>query len=256
MLKSNFALDKLNSGEQVIGTWNVIPSPLVADVICSSKLDFVVIDSEHGAVSFETAQLTAMVCESRGVSPIYRVGGVVEDQILRALDIGMHGIQVPNIRSAEEMNRLVELAKYPPLGRRGFSPYTRAGDFNKDNSARLITEGNTNTLLIVNVEDDFGLKNLDDIVAVDAVDVVFIGIFDLSKVLGVPGDVESAVVLNALKEATDVVHRSNKKVGSIASSLPMLTLLKDMGVDYVTYSVDTGILRDGFSLAIETWERS
>ena len=85
--------------------------PLVVDVICSTKLDFLIIDSEHGVVSFETAQTAAMVCDSRGVSPIFRVGGVIEDQILRALDIGMHGIQVPNIRSADEMKKLVELAK-------------------------------------------------------------------------------------------------------------------------------------------------
>ena len=256
MLKKNSALSKLNDGQQIIGTWNIIPSPLVVDVICSTNIDFLIIDSEHGAVSFETAQTAAMVCESRGVSPIFRVGGVIEDQILRALDIGMHGIQVPNIRSVNEMKRLIELAKYPPMGRRGFSPYTRAGEFNKENSSRLTTEANTNTLLIVNVEDDFGLKNLNEIVEVEAIDVIFIGIFDLSKVLGVPGEVESSVVLNALKKATKVIHKSNKKVGSIASSPSMLGLLKNMGVDYITYSVDTGILRDGYSMVIDEWKKS
>ena len=211
MLKKNHALGKLNNGQQIIGTWNIIPAPLVVDVICSTKMDFLIIDSEHGAVSFETAQTAAMVCDSHGVSPVFRVGGVIEDQILRALDIGMHGIQVPNIRSADEMKRLVKLAKYPPLGNRGFSPYTRAGGFNKENSSKLTTEANTNTLLIINVEDDFGLRNLDEIAEVEAVDVIFIGIFDLSKALGVPGDVESPTVLNALKEAVEVIHRHKKK---------------------------------------------
>ena len=73
-------------------------------------------------------------------------------------------------------------------------------------------------MLIINVEDDFGLRNLDEIAEVEAVDIIFIGIFDLSKALGVPGDVESPTVLNALKEAVEVIHRYNKKVGSIAAS--------------------------------------
>ena len=234
MLKKNHALGKLNNGQQIIGTWNIIPSPLVVDVICSTKLDFLIIDSEHGVVSFETAQTAAMVCDSRGVSPIFRVGGVIEDQILRALDIGMHGIQVPNIRSADEMKKLVELAKYPPLGNRGFSPYTRAGEFNKENSSKLTTVANTNTLLIINVEDDFGLRNLDEIAEVEGL-ISFLGMFDLSKALGVPGDVES-YCFKCLKEAVEVIHRYNK--GWLNSRIPsMLGLLKNIGVDYITYSL-------------------
>ena len=256
MLKKNYSLDKLKNGHQILGTWNIINSPLVVDVICSTGIDFLVIDSEHGAVSYETAQTLAMVCESHLVSPIFRVGGVIEDQILRALDIGMHGVQVPNIRSAEEMHRLVEFAKYPPIGRRGFSPYTRAGGFDKGNAKKLTHVGNSNTYLIVNVEDEYGLNNLKDIVAIEAVDVIFIGLFDLSKSLGVPGDVESPLVLEKLSDAIDVIHAAHKKVGSIAASLGMLNLLKDMKVDYLTYSVDSGILFDGYTQICNEWNKS
>lgn len=255
MLKKNHSLDKLNSGDQILGTWNIINSPLVVDIICSTGIDFLVIDSEHGAVSYETAQTLAMVCESHSVSPIFRVGGVIEDQILRALDIGMHGIQVPNIRSAEEMHRLVEFAKYPPVGRRGFSPYTRAGGFDNGNAKKLTRVGNSNTFLIVNVEDEYGLDNLKDIVAIETVDVIFIGLFDLSKSLGIPGDVQSPLVLEKLTEAIEVVHAANKKVGSIASSLEMLNLLKGMRVDYLTYSVDSGILFDGYTKVCNEWNK-
>ena len=64
MLKNNFLFEKLNNGDTVIGTWAIIPSPVVTDILCSSGLDFIIIDAEHGPISFETAQEMAIVCES------------------------------------------------------------------------------------------------------------------------------------------------------------------------------------------------
>ena len=74
------------------GTWSIIPSTGI-DIIASTGLDFIIIDSEHGPINFSDAQKQAIACESRNVSPIMRLGGVNESEILRALDIGMHGIQ-------------------------------------------------------------------------------------------------------------------------------------------------------------------
>ena len=255
MLNTNFALEKLKSGQQIIGTWSLINSPLSIDIICSSGIDFIVIDSEHAPVSFDTAQTLAMICESHGVSPIFRVGGVIEDQILKALDIGMHAIQVPNISSADQLLDLIRYSKYPPIGNRGFSPYTRAGGFLKSNAKKLTELGNSNTFLVVNVEDQFGVDHLGDLLNIDSIDVVFIGLFDLSKSLGAPGAVESPLVLNKLDKAIAKVHASGKKVGSIASSLNGLKVLKKMGVDYITYSVDSGILIEGYNLVCDEWNK-
>jgi len=255
MLKVNFALEKLKSNQQIIGTWSLINSPLTVDIICSSGIDFIIIDSEHAPVSFETAQTLAMICESHEVSPIFRVGGVIEDQILKALDIGMHAIQVPNISSTDQLKNLTEFSKYPPMGNRGFSPYTRAGGFQVYNSKKLTELGNSNTFLIVNIEDQFGIDNLEDLLSIDSIDVFFIGLFDLSNSLGVPGEVESPLVLNKLNEATSRIHDFGKKVGSIASSLNGLKVLKNMGVDYITYSVDSGILIEGYNLISDEWRK-
>jgi len=255
MLKTNFVLEKLKSGQQVIGTWSLINSPLSVDIICSSGIDFLIIDSEHSPVSMETAQTLAMICESHNVSPIFRLGGVIEHQVLRALDVGMHAIQVPNILSGDQLKKLISYSKYPPIGNRGFSPYTRAGGFLKSNSNRLTELGNSNTLIIINVEDQFGIEHLDELLSIDSIDVIFIGLFDLSKSLGLPGEVESPLVLNKLDAAIAKVHASGKKVGSIASSLNGLNVLKKMGVDYVTYSVDSGILIEGYKSVSDEWRK-
>ena len=89
MRNKNYLKDKLAAGEPVIGTWSIIPSAISTDVIASTGLDFIIIDSEHGPINFETAQNMVMACESRGVSPVMRVGKIDEADILKALDIGV-----------------------------------------------------------------------------------------------------------------------------------------------------------------------
>jgi len=255
MLCNNYLQEKLKSGKQAFGTWNVINSPMLVDVIASTGIDFIVIDAEHGAFSYETAQTLVGVCQSYQVSPIMRVGEVNESLILRAMDIGMHGVQLPNIQMAEDAQRFVKYAKYPPIGARGFSPYTKAGLYDVNNAKAMLEAANQNTLLIVNIEDEIGLKNLADIAKVDGIDVIFIGLFDLSKALGVPGDVGHKRVLNKLDEAIEIVHGCHKKVGSIASNYEMLNTLKGKGLDYMTYSVDTGMVKDAYQRALKEFSK-
>jgi len=256
MLRTNYLQKKLNNNESAIGTWNIINSTMVIDVIASSGIDFIVIDAEHGAISFETAQTMVSICESYGVSPIMRVGEVNESWILRALDIGMHGVQLPNITTKEDAEAFVCYAKYPPMGQRGFSPYTKAGLYDVAHGKELPQKANENTLLIANVEGLDGMKNLEDIVQVDGIDVIFIGLFDMSKSLGIAGDVQNPRVLQKLDEAIEMIHKYGKKVGSIASTLEMLQLLKSKNIDYLTYSVDTGMIKESYMTMLQSFKES
>ena len=129
MLKNNFLKQKLEKGIPVIGTWSIIPSETTIDIISSTEIDFIIIDAEHGPISFEKAQTMCSICESNNVSPVMRIGSIDESNILRALDIGIHCLQIPNVKSVEDVERIINYSKYPPLGRRGFSPFTRAGNY-------------------------------------------------------------------------------------------------------------------------------
>ena len=135
-----------------MGTWSIIPSSVTADIISSTGLDFIIIDSEHGPVNYETAQEMISSCESRNVSPLMRVGNIDEPEILKALDIGAHGIQIPNVNSAEDVKKIIEYCKYPPIGNRGFSPFNRAGNYSINNSKILTDKANDNTLVGINIE--------------------------------------------------------------------------------------------------------
>lgn len=253
MLKKNYLKEKLEKNEQTIGTWNIIDSTMVVDVIASSGIDFIIIDAEHGSISYETAQAMISICESYNVTPIMRVGEINESLILRALDIGSHGVQLPNITTMDDAKKFVRFAKYPPVGERGFSPYTKAGLYDVSNGQKMPAIANKNTLLIANVEGEEGIKNLQDIVKVDGIDVIFIGLFDMSKSLGIAGDVQNPRVMEKLDEAIEVIHKNGKKVGSIASNLNMLEILKKKDIEYLTYSVDTGIIKESYQNMIDSF---
>lgn len=255
MLKRNFLKEKLETGKHVLGTWSIIPSTVTTDIIASTGLDFIIIDQEHGPISFETAQNMAMVCESRGVSPVMRIGNIDEADILKAMDIGVHCIQIPNVESNEDVIKLIQLAKYPPAGKRGFSPFTRAGNYSIDSATILTQRANENTLIAVNIEGKEAIDTFDDILAIEGVDIFFIGRFDLSKALGIPGQVNDIRVTQSLRELTNKINTAGKYSGTIATSEAEMEQYIKMGLKYIVYLVDCEILRSGYKTITENFRR-
>lgn len=250
MLKTNFLKQKLASQRFVLGTWCSLPSTEAADVVASSGLDFLIIDREHGAVDHGTAAAIAMACESRGVSPVLRVPGIDESEILKALDLGIHALQVPNVATVADVKRIVSFSKYPPAGRRGFSPFTRAGGYTHKNAARLAREANANVLLAVHIEGPEAVEEAGRIAAMDDLDVVFVGLYDLSKALDMAGETDHPKVLKTLEAVVNQVGRAGKAAGTIATDVEQVRRYVDMGVRYITYSVDCEMLGRGYREAV------
>lgn len=242
MLKKNFLKEKIKKGKTVLGTWAIIPSEVTANIIANAGLDFIIIDMEHGPISFETAQKMIMACEECRVSPVIRVGGVYENEILRALDIGAHCIQIPNIDTEKDVVDTIKFAKYPPIGNRGFSPYTRAGGYTKESAKILTNKANENTLIAINVEGKKAIDNIDKILALESLDIVFIGTFDLSKALGIPGQINHKKVQNRLEELTIKINDAGKVSGTIVTELNDLKKFIDLDMKYIVYSVDCAML--------------
>lgn len=246
MLKRNYLKEKLESGKTVLGTWCIVPSPVLTDIICQSGIDFVIIDAEHGPISFETAQLMSMAAESSHVSPVMRVGGVVESEILRSLDIGVHCVQVPNVYTKEQVEEIVAYAKYPPLGNRGFSPFTRAGGYHKSSAIELPSRANQNTMVAINVEGKEAIDNIDGILEIEGLDIVFIGLFDLSKAMGIPGQVDNPELLDKLKFLAEKVIMAGKFPGTITTSNESIHDFIEIGLRYIVHQVDCHVILDSF----------
>ena len=230
---------KLADGETVIGTCATVAAPALVDILGQASVDFCMIDTEHGSLDPETVAHLVMVADGAGVAPIVRVGDNDERLILRALDVGATGVQVPQINTVDDARRVIRAAKYAPLGERGLSTFTRAGNYFKDGSPDHTVRQNEETVVIVHIEGKEGLENLEEILAVDGIDVYFLGPYDISQSLGVPGEVRSAPVEQALSAATQKARAAGKAVGSFAKDPEMARWMMGLGVQYMLYGVDT-----------------
>ena len=230
-----------------IGTWISIPSVVNVDIITSTGLDFIIIDREHGPTSHETAQLMTIAAQSRNKSVIIRPKSLDESEILRCLDIGVDGVQISNVRTASEVNNIKQYIYYPNQGDRGFSPFNRSNRYSRKNNKKNFKKINTDLLLVINVEGMEGLKNIKSICEECPKDsVIFLGAYDISKSLGVPGEGESQVVRKELKKAIRLIQSYKLQPGTIASSLSQMRIFLEWGVTYLPYLADTEMLFNAY----------
>jgi 4-hydroxy-2-oxoheptanedioate aldolase len=237
--------ERLKSGEIVLGTWSTIPSASLLNVVGLSGIDFVIIDAEHGPVSMETAEDLVRAADVTNVSPIIRVPANESHLILRALDVGAHGVQIPHVSTKEEAERAVQYSKYYPRGDRGLTPFTRAGKYGAEAEGHT-QRANESTMVIVNVEGSEGLNNLKEIVDVPDIDVVFVGPYDLSQSLGKPGEIEDPVVIDGIEQSVEISKSKGLACGSFARDLCYLDILIDCGVQYITYMVDSALILQSY----------
>lgn len=248
MLNQNFLIDKLyNSDEICVGTWSMIYNPMLLEIISSKPIDFLVFDSEHGPWNFDQVIDASMICEKNNVSPILRVSDITRGTISKALDCGIHGVQIPNIENEDEINLIENFSKFPPLGKRGFSPFTRGCGYSSINSKEFVTKTNKNLLNIIHIENREGLDKIDEILDQDSVDIIFVGLFDLSMMLNYPGQIDHKEVLNNFSFIAKKVIDAKKILGSIATDVSQLDFLSKNEVRYLTFSADCQIISETFS---------
>jgi 4-hydroxy-2-oxoheptanedioate aldolase len=247
-MKQSVLKQKLKKGDQVIGTWCLLPSPSVVNVLAKAGLDFVLIDMEHGPTSFETAQQMILAAEAEGAESVVRVDSNNESSVLKALDIGTSGVIIPHIETVEDRIKAMSYAKYPPLGIRGFSPYPRAGSYTSRKDHISVENANTFTGIIT--EGLSAMNSFDAIIDDINLDLIYIGAYDLSVALGVPGDVKNVKVMKLLEECTAKIRSKGKAAGALFHTAEELKYFKSIGVQFLCYRVDANVLFDSFHSAV------
>lgn len=209
---------RLIKGEKLAGCWATLYNTLTADIIATAGYDFAMIDFEHGAGGYLDAIPIMQVLEGKGCPPIIRTGSSNIVDIKRALDIGPCGIMVPNVRNAAEARDVVAHCRYAPEGDRGAAPgFTRATGFGSasmsiDEYAAFMRD---DFLLIVQIESKQAVEDLENIVAIDGIDMIFIGPADLSASLGKLGDFTSTVFRDAVARIESVANASEVFLGAV-----------------------------------------
>lgn len=235
--------DVIKNKKQMIGTWCIIPSPEVVNVLCKSGLDFVLVDFEHSPVNFETAQKMVMAAHAEQKYAISRVGKLEEVEILRSLDIGSDGIIVPHIESLNDVNQCLEYIKYFPEGNRGYSPYTRAGGYCVN--ADYTKNANKNILFGIIIESKKGIDNLDEILSSPDLDLVYLGAYDISISLGLAGQINHPKVVKVLNQCIDKIIKAEKIAGAMYHAKKDYERLTKQGVNFLVYKVDSLIINEG-----------
>ena len=163
------------------------------------------------------------------------------DSVSRALDLGALGVMIPGCESAEEARQLVEWSRFPPQGKRGFG-LLYSDVWEPDGLPATMAKANAETLLLVQIETAAGLGAVEEIAAVDGIDVLWIGQFDLTASLRIPGEFDTDLYRDAVGRIVAAARASGKHVGMVCASVDDARAMLAAGLTMVAYSFDTWLL--------------
>ena len=232
---------KLLAGEIQIGCWLNLGSPVVAEIVALAGYDWALVDMEHGAGDFAAAVPEIVACERHGASPIVRVACGDPARIKRALDIGPVGLMIPLVNSAEDAARAVQAMRYPPEGIRGVASVTRAARFST-NFKDYFARANHDLLMVAQIETRQAVGNIEDIAAVEGVDVIFVGPLDLTANFGKPYDLEAPDVRDALARIESAAKNAGKILGTVSADPDQARAFIEKGYRFVAVHTDGGML--------------
>jgi 4-hydroxy-2-oxoheptanedioate aldolase len=240
----NLTKAKLAAGEAVFGCFVRTAEPQLIEYVALLGWDFLVFDAEHGSLQPHHIEDLCRAVEPRGTTPIVRVTTNDAPTILRFLDTGAHGVHVPWVNSADDAERAVRSVKYTPRGIRGLAG-SRASEWGLlEPIGDYVQRANRETLVVIQIETQDAVDAIDDYLAIDGIDVLFIGPTDLSQSLGHPGNLRHPDVLAAMDRVADAVVGSGTTLGIYAGTVDMTKEWLDRGARYFTTSLEP-FLRDG-----------
>ncbi len=215
--------------------------PLVTDAIASA-FDFVWIDLEHSNMSPEALSGHLLAARAAGVPALVRVAAAGTPHIKLVADAGADGIIVPQIRTPAEVKAAVADCRYPPLGVRGFGPRVPSR-YGRLPTAEVVEAANRSLFVSVQIETREAYEALEQIVRIPGLDSVVVGPWDLSGAIGTLGDVESPLVLDAIRRIATVARKAGLSVGAGMGSLPAYAAkLRGLGVQWLQVGGDSGYL--------------
>lgn len=255
-MRINHIKQKVQSGGVSIGTFVMeFNTTGVGRLAAEAGAEFAVFDMEHTGWSLETIRQLMATTRGTEIIPLVRIPATEYHFIARALDMGAMGIMSPMVESAEQATRLVAAAKYPPVGRRGAAFSISHDNYTGGDIVEKIESANSQTLLLAQIETAAGVRHVEEIAAVPGIDVLWIGHFDLSNSLGVPGQFDHPTFQAALAEVLAACRKHDKVPGFMASDIPTGKRLLDQGFRMLAYSSDLSIYQSALQAGIAALQK-
>jgi 4-hydroxy-2-oxoheptanedioate aldolase len=246
--------EKLARGEPAFGTFFKFDSPGLVELFGLAGFDFLIIDGEHSTFGHASTEQMIRTCELMGMSSIVRTQDSSEASILHALDSGASGVQVPSLRSPDQVREVIQRAKYFPIGTRGWAPGCRAADYAFVGADEYVATANRDTLVSVHVENREMVGEIDALCQVEHLDVIFIGTGDLSQSLGHPGKASHPEVQAAVDKVIAAAVRHGKHLGAVASTADQLRDYVRRGVKYIAWQSDLVMYKNALKAAADNFK--
>ncbi len=231
---------KLMAGEVVLGTFVGTDSSDLVEILGLSGFDFVILDTEHAPGTPHSIMGQMRAAERRGMDVMVRLTNTGRTTVLRTLDIGVSGVLAPQMNDVETTRAFVEATLYPPLGCRGFAG-TRAAGYGFTSVPDYLAEANGDLLRMVQCETAQAVENLEEIAAIPEIDLIFVGPYDLSLSLGVPGDIFNPKMVHAVDRIIEVCKKQGKRIGIFTSTPEETKKRVGQGFTFIACSMDTMI---------------
>ena len=225
-------------------------SPGIPIILKNAGCEFIIFDMEHGGLSLEQFKVLATISNSNQISPLIRIPEVSYNYVARALDLGASGIMAPMVNTAEEAMKVVKSSKYPPEGIRGAGFGFAHDNYNNQNPLKYIKKANDELINIIQIETKYGLENVELIAAIDGVDCLWVGHFDLTNFLGIPGDFTSSIYLDAIKRVVEAGKINKKSLGIMVNNNDELEMYSELGFNMIAVGTEMNILSRSISQII------
>jgi 4-hydroxy-2-oxoheptanedioate aldolase len=218
-MRRNEMKARLQSGKPALGCSIMIPSPQMVEMAAHAGFDWVLIDMEHGTIGLESAELMIMAAEARGITPIVRPRSNASAEITSVMDRGAAGVQVPHINTADDARRALAAVKFGPGDNRGLAAGTRPDSYGLAKAMPdFVRTANAESLVCIQLEHTEAIGNVDALLAVDNIDVYFIGPSDLSQSMGHPGNPKAPPVKEAIERTLAGIVAAGKTPGMPATA--------------------------------------
>lgn len=213
-------------------------TPGMPAIIAATGAEFALFDMEHTGATLETMKSMVAGCRGLNIAPIVRVPRGEYHFIARAMDIGAHGIMVPMVGSAKEAEHIASCAHYPPIGQRGAAFGVAHDDYKATDPATAMARAAARTLVIAQIETVEGLNDVEAIAATPNVDVIWLGHFDLSNFMGIPGQFQHPDFLAAVHRVVAAAKAHGKVAGFMVANEAWAQEYWRHGYRMLAYGVD------------------
>jgi 2-keto-3-deoxy-L-rhamnonate aldolase RhmA len=225
-------------------------TPGIGHIMKSAGCEFALFDLEHSGFGFETVKSAIRYMEAGQVAPIVRVPSKEYHHIARACDMGAEGLMVPMVGTAAEAQAILECMKYFPAGRRGVALQVAHDRYRAGSVAEKLQNANAKTTLFCQIETAEGVANAETIASLDGVDCLWVGHFDLSVSLGIPGQFDHADFKQAIAKVIAATRKHKKSLGRLVPTVEQGVDFFAQGFDFICYSGDVWVLHNALAEAL------